>query len=211
MKKIQFNESEVRELMQDPSRVGIWLEIMRNPLVTIKELEDRLLIKKTTLYYHLNKMQKTRIVLVDKENVPNSNLSINRYSINPDFVEIFSTVMYSEISKTDPKESALFILYIFQSMIDQQIRQIMSLTPEEVSERRKLGDQVNGFLMVLPDNAESMRREVIQVIEKHNKHQPSIPYLERVMKSSHAIVLDFFNCLSRMRCDLEDHPSNNCI
>lgn len=127
-KKMQESFKLLRKVMIDPTRVGIWFEIVRKPGITAKELMKVIDIQKTAMYYHLVMLEEKKIVRVvmDKK--------VKHFFVEINFFELYEAS--KELQKDYRREFDLFGLYVINSLIQREITHINSMTEEEILARK---------------------------------------------------------------------------
>lgn len=137
--------SELIELIDDPTKISIWQEIFENKGITAKEINRRLTLKGTRIYFHLNYLEKHELILSKTRVVPNSNLLEKTYEVNN---KIFSqderekkheSINYSE----KIREILLLKTYMIISYFQQQARKLSSMTNDNL---KQLVDQGAVFI-----------------------------------------------------------------
>jgi DNA-binding transcriptional ArsR family regulator len=74
------------ELLSDPVRARIYLEVLLNKEITAQQLMDRIKISRSTMSHHLSRFVEDTVFNV---RVQESGRSVKYYSHNPDFKEEF--------------------------------------------------------------------------------------------------------------------------
>jgi predicted transcriptional regulator len=125
---IQETLNLLQELMLDPTRVTIWFEILRRPSITAKELMKVIKIKKTAMYYHLDKLE--RNVVISAETIKGQ----KHYKIIKNFFEFYERS--GEELRGMKKEFNLFSLLIVNSLVQREINRLINSSEEEVKKRK---------------------------------------------------------------------------
>ena len=126
--KIHESFNLLRKVMIDPTRVGIWFEIIRKPGITAKELMQVIDIQKTAMYYHLVKLEESKIVRVEMKK------KVKHFFVIINFFELYETS--KELKKDYQREFDLFGLYVINSLIQREITRVSSLSDEEIATRK---------------------------------------------------------------------------
>jgi len=118
----------LQKIMIDPTRVGIWFEIVRKPGVTAKDLMKVIDIQKTAMYYHLQILEEKKIVRVEIEK------KVKHFFVVINFFELYEAS--KEIQKKYRREFDLFGLYVINSLIQREITRVSSCSDEEIAKRK---------------------------------------------------------------------------
>jgi len=128
--------SEILTLVSDPINISIWFEIQRNPDIMSRTLKERLNIKGTKIYRHLNLLEDKKLIISESKIIPNKNILQKTYKVNE--------LMYSrkDVEKRNSegqplkktKETVLFSFYYTALIVNRQIIKIQSLTNQEVND-----------------------------------------------------------------------------
>jgi hypothetical protein len=126
-KEIQESVDLLMKLMLDPTRVAIWFEICRKPGIIASQLMKEINIKKTAMYYHLEKLEKNRII--GSETIK----GVKHYNIIKNFFEIYGAG--DEFIKGKKKEFRLFSLLIVNSLVQREVKRVMNSSEEDIITR----------------------------------------------------------------------------
>lgn len=125
---IQETLDLLQELMLDPTRVTIWFEILRRPSITAKELMKVIKIKKTAMYYHLDKLERNAVISAETMK------GQKHYKIIKNFFELYERS--GKELKGMKKEFNLFSLLIVNSLVQREINKLINSSEEEVKKRK---------------------------------------------------------------------------
>ena len=125
---IQETLNLLQELMLDPTRVTIWFEILRRPNITAKELMKVIKIKKTAMYYHLDKLKRNAVISAETMK------GQKHYKVIKNFFELYERS--GEELKGMKKEFNLFSLLIINSLVQREINRLINSSEEEVKKRK---------------------------------------------------------------------------
>lgn len=118
----------LQRLMLDPTRVAIWFEILRRPGITAKELMKIIKIKKTAMYYHLEKLERNAVIRTE------TTKGQKHYRVIKNFFELYERS--GEELKGVKKEFNLFSLLIVNSLVQREINRLINSSEEEVRKRK---------------------------------------------------------------------------
>ncbi|MHA1968213.1 MAG: ArsR/SmtB family transcription factor [Candidatus Hodarchaeales archaeon] len=82
------------DLLQDENRLSIFMYILVNHKVTLKQLSDQLEKGKTTVHHHIRKLEKAGIINWEEKEDDKRKLKTRYYSINND--SLFKSFTFSE-------------------------------------------------------------------------------------------------------------------
>ena len=127
---------QVLNLVNDPMKIAIWFEIMKNESITAKELSKKIGLSGTKIYYHLNQLKEQSLIITEVHQIPRSNLLQTTYSINKQIFGEEETSTRADLRK-DPlslKEALLFRLYQTIITLNKQIVELQLMDEEQVKE-----------------------------------------------------------------------------
>jgi hypothetical protein len=127
-KKIHESFSLLQEVMIDPTRVGIWFEIVRKPGITANELMTVIDIKKTAMYYHLTLLEEKKIVRVIKKK------KVKHFFVEINFFDLYEAG--KELKEGYKREVDLFGLYVINSLVQREITRVSSMSEDDLSARK---------------------------------------------------------------------------
>jgi len=136
--------------MLDSTRVAIWFEILRQPMITANELMKKIPIKKTAMYYHLNLLEEEEIIkskVVKKQKY---------FQAQMNFFELF--LASKEFLKENKREMDIFALLVINSFIQRELNKLMTMSSEEY-ELRKYPLPYSGFWFTNRDKLEQVEEE----------------------------------------------------
>ncbi|MFW9923598.1 MAG: winged helix-turn-helix domain-containing protein [Candidatus Thorarchaeota archaeon] len=145
------------KIMDDPTRVAIWFEILRSPEISAKDLMKRINIKKTAMYYHLTILEENEVIdysLIKKE---------KHYSIKYNFFDLL--VGKSADLKGKEKEVDLFFLYIINSLLQKEITKLRN-SPNTEYKREKYPIPLHGLWFCKKEKLEQIKENFYQMWNK---------------------------------------------
>ena len=148
------------DIVSDPIRAYLFIEIIRNADITPNDLKKRLMIKGSKIYFHLKKMEEYDIIEgsgTEEIKYHNQQLSRRKYRISSSLINILNQLGFEDFS--DIKQSKLFrIMNLFQlylgiALLQQKVREsngknfipsdaslaIMAFVDKEIAETIKQG------------------------------------------------------------------------
>lgn len=128
---------DILDLVNDPIKIAIWFEIMREDGITAKEISKRLDLKGTNIYYHLKHLKDNKLIISKSKVVPGTNLLEKTYNINKKFYGTEEIDLRQEIRDSPKKmrDTALFQLYLAAFAVGKQIIEITNMSNEEIKEQ----------------------------------------------------------------------------
>ena len=157
-------------LASDPLRISIWFEIQRKAGITAKEIIQKLKLEGTNIYYHLNKLERSRLIVSESKPVPKSNLLEKYYSINMAFFAPEEWKARFDIGKSKKhlKDIILYNLYFNMFLINKQIIDVQEQTNEQIQKTIDLdqyGNTVSKFVFLQKDDLPKVRAKIDEFFE----------------------------------------------
>ncbi|MCH8906095.1 MAG: hypothetical protein IH840_03315 [Candidatus Heimdallarchaeota archaeon] len=203
--KLKLTEEQITQTMKnfaDPVRMYILLEILRLPNITTNELNKKLYISGTKLFYHLNHLSKNDPPLIIEsgtEKVTN-HISRRKFTIHPEMGRIGQD-FYKNL-KQFKKTSNLISLYISNAILHQQIREVEKFATEEavgdesIPQRSKFQQSILDnpvFLMLLDEEyAQEMRRGIREVMNKCSMRYQNMSLTEALRQCTFVSVAGIY-------------------
>ncbi|MHA1346156.1 MAG: winged helix-turn-helix domain-containing protein [Candidatus Heimdallarchaeaceae archaeon] len=124
------------DMVSDPIKIEIWDEIQRGVNLTAKELAKKLNLKKTNIYYHLNQLEESKLIVSENHILPGKNLLQKTYKINEEIYSSKEFMARKEIGENleRAREVFLFQFYLVVMHLNRKILQISEMTNEEVKD-----------------------------------------------------------------------------
>ncbi len=181
------------DLVSDPIKIEIWDEIQRGVNLTAKELSKKLNLKKTNIYYHLNQLEESRLIVSENHILPGKNLLQKTYKINEEIYSPKEFKVRRELYETQERmrEAFLFQYYIVVMHLNRKILQVSEMTNEEVKELIKQDKHSYAKVHYIRDNDVALVRETFDVLvsaitEKHREDTSPTGIWEEI---THAMIL----------------------
>ncbi|NHJ39492.1 MAG: helix-turn-helix transcriptional regulator [Asgard group archaeon] len=127
IEEIQESVDLLMKFMLDPTRVAIWFEITRIPGIIASQLMKAINIKKTAMYYHLDKLEESCII--ESEIIK----GVKHYKVAKNFFKLYGAGDEYIIGKK--KEFRLFSLLIINSLVQREVKRVMNSTEEDIITR----------------------------------------------------------------------------
>ncbi|MBD3192628.1 MAG: helix-turn-helix domain-containing protein [Candidatus Heimdallarchaeota archaeon] len=135
MTDLQISDT-ILDLGKDPQKVSLWLEILRNPGITAKELKSEIKMEGTAIYYHLKKLEETGLIETKTEQVEGTNLVQKRFYVSSHFFDEKKKGILAKKARENPQKAELLELYLMVSLLNRRIQKITQMTTEEYKEQR---------------------------------------------------------------------------
>ena len=125
------------ELLSDPVRARIYLEVLINDEITAQQLMKRIKISRSTMSHHLSRFVEGKVFNV---RIPDKGRSVKFYSHNPDFKEELiiegndSTALKNRILFL---ESASAHLHVISSLLQERADQIRTTKKKSTTPKPK--------------------------------------------------------------------------
>ncbi len=180
-------------MVSDTIKIEIWDEIRRGVNITAKELAKKLNLKKTNIYYHLNQLEESRLIVSENHILPGKNLLQKTYKINEETYSPKEFKIRRELYETQERmrEAFLFQYHIVVMHLNRKILQISKMTNEEVKELIKQDKHSLAKFLYIRDNDVALVREtfdslVSTIFEKHREDTSPAEIWEDI---THAMIL----------------------
>ncbi len=181
------------DMVSDPIKIEIWDEIQRGVNLTAKELAKKLNLKKTNIYYHLNQLEDSRLIVSENHILPGKNLLQKTYKINEEIYSPKEFKVRKELYETQERmrEAFLFQYHIVVMHLNRKILQISKMSNEEVKELIKQDKHSLAKILYIRDDDVALVREtfdslVSTIFEKHRKDTSPAEIWEDI---THAMIL----------------------
>ena len=133
------------DIVSDPIRAYLFIEILRNQDITPNDLKKRLMIKGSKIYFHLKKMEEHNIIEgsgTEEIEYHNQQLSRRKYRISSFLIKNLNRHFadFSEIKRSNLfKIMNLFQLYLGIAFLQQKVRESVNKSKKN-SERESESD-----------------------------------------------------------------------
>ncbi|MFX0052697.1 MAG: winged helix-turn-helix transcriptional regulator [Candidatus Hermodarchaeota archaeon] len=188
MKSTEIADSMVK-LVNNPVKISLWFEILRNPGITAKELQQKLRMKGTAIYYHLQQLEESRLIQIQTKQV--RNFIQKEYHISEEFVEDKETGALKIMAEKYPREVALFELYLMASMINKQIQRLTKDQEEDLDIER---EDSFGELLLIDERLVGKIREKYEEIKTLMRAQArDASFQELSQQASHGVIIGCYS------------------
>ena len=85
--KIGKDAFQIFKVLKDDSRLAIFLLLMINKKMTLKQISDALEKGKTTMHHHIRRLEEERIVVWEEDEEDKKKLKTRFYSLNQNFLQ----------------------------------------------------------------------------------------------------------------------------
>jgi hypothetical protein len=175
------------KLVKDPVKITLWFEILRNPGITAKQLQKKLGMKGTTIYYHLQQLDEGRLIDIHTKQV--RNFIQKQYFISDEFIKDKEADSLRIMAKKYPREVALFELYLMSSVINKQIQR---LTRDEGRDSDISNQDFFGELFLIDEETvDDIREKYDEIKELIGAKSQNKSFQDLSMTASHGII---FGC-----------------
>ncbi len=187
MKSNEIAESMVK-LVNDPVKISLWFEILRYPGITAKQLQKRLRMKGTAIYYHLKQLEESRLIHIHTKQV--RNFIQKEYKISNEFVEDKESGTLKIMAEKYPREVALFELYLMSSLINKQIQRLTKNQDEDLDIERR--DSFGELLLIDEKIVGKIRGKYDEIRKLVKTQSKNASFQELSMKASHGVIIGCF-------------------
>lgn len=185
-----YDSAKVIELMSDPIRLAIVLELMRNPGATSIEIKSKLNLPGSRIYYYLNQLADQQVIEESDTEKLSRHMSRRKFKLNEWFIEIFEE-LDKEFHKGEYRKAFYLFQIHFAIMILNQQARLLEKIPEatftETMETLNLPYQQFFFVTkdTLPIINSSHQEVMNQIHEKSKNHAKMI---DLIKDASHVAI-----------------------
>jgi DNA-binding MarR family transcriptional regulator len=188
---LEMESSEIADsmvkLVKDPVKITLWFEILRNPGITAKQLQKKLGMKGTTIYYHLQQLEENKLIDIHTKQV--RNFIQKQYNISDEFMEEKESDSLKIMAKKYPKEVALFELYLMSSLINKQIQRLTRDQNEDLDISNQ--DSFGELLLIDEEIVNDIREKYDEIKKLIGAQSRNKSFQTLSMKASHGVI---FGC-----------------
>lgn len=174
---------ELLSLADDPTKLLCWWVILTKPGISVDEIRDKTNVKGNKIYYHLQRLEAKKLVMVEVEGVPSSNLTRKTYYPTEDlFLAKKNGTLASQVS---PRDTILFELVLMIGLLTSQVRSL-----ERDSETTQDSfDNVFGEVLLYPkEDAAEVRRHFDELKALARKAEEKHGTKKILSKADQAVV-----------------------
>jgi hypothetical protein len=156
----------IHKLIDDPKSMAIWSEILINPRITAKSIENTLNIGKSILYTRLNNLEQNNVIVsetIEKQTEKKSRVFENVFSISQKFIDAYKEKIES-IKIEYVRDYRLFYLYFINSIIQREIRILSKKSNEEVRKVIQEEKHLFGSFMSFNDEEHEIAQKKVQKV-----------------------------------------------
>ncbi|MCE7735278.1 MAG: hypothetical protein GPJ54_10400 [Candidatus Heimdallarchaeota archaeon] len=174
----------IQTMADDPLLTKLLFSILRNPGITAKKIKKSFpKLKGTSIYYYLNILTEKNFVIVESEQLPNTNLIQKKYQLNPN---LFNKEFVDELRAGTDRNSILMSLFLAQQVINNQIHKILSMDDETFSEFAKQEQikMISGFALekTMPDTIVTKYEEIYPLLQRESSNKLGETFGERAQQ-----------------------------
>jgi len=118
------------DLVSDPIRAYLFIEIVRNPGITPNNLKKRLMLKGSKIYFHLKKMEEYDIIEgsgTEEVEYHNQQLSRRKYEVSKSIFKILNQLAFNDFINLNQSKiyqiMYLLQLYLGVAFLQQKVRE----------------------------------------------------------------------------------------
>ena len=175
------------KLVKDPVKITLWFEILRNPDITAKQLQQKLGMKGTAIYYHLQQLEESKLIDIHIKRV--RNFIQKQYSISDAFIKDKESDSLKIMAEKYPKEVRLFELYLMSSLINKQIQRLTRDPDKELPINNH--DSFGEVLLIDEELVENIREKYDEIKQLLGAKSKNKSFQELSKKASHGVI---FGC-----------------
>ena len=129
-----YDSTKIMQMMSDPNKLAIVLELLRNPGATSADIKRKLSMPGSRIYYYLNQLTENNIIEDFETEKITDYLSRRKFRITEWFSQIFI-----QLDKDFHKKGNLKMFFIFQlqmniAILTQQLRSLENIPENEFDE-----------------------------------------------------------------------------
>jgi DNA-binding transcriptional ArsR family regulator len=177
------------KLVNDPVKITLWFEILRNPGITARQLQKKLGMKGTTIYYHLQQLEGSRLIDITSKRV--RNFIHKEYNISGEFIGDKESGALKVMAEKYPREVAIFELYLMVSIINRQIHRLIKNQDENKDLRKQ--DSFGEVLLIDEKIVGKIREKYHEIRMLIKEQSEDASFQELSMKASHGVIIGCFN------------------
>ena len=184
METTEIADSMVK-LVKDPVKITLWFEILRNPGITAKQLQKKLGMKGTAIYYHLQQLEENRLIVIHTKQV--RNFIQKQYNISDKFIKDKESDSLKIMAEKYPQVIALFELYLMSSLINKQIQRLTRGHKDLDSYQDSFGE----LLLIDEETVDKIREKYDEIKKLIGIQSKNKSFQEITMNASHGVI---FGC-----------------
>ncbi|MFX1506573.1 MAG: winged helix-turn-helix transcriptional regulator [Promethearchaeota archaeon] len=190
-----YDSTKILNLMNDPNKLAIILELLRKPGATSAEIKRKLSMPGSRIYYYLNQLTDNRIIEEFETEKITEHLSRRKFRITKWFNDIFIQ-LDEEFHKQD--SSKMFFLFQLQIMIAILTQHLRSL--EKIPEHQ-FNDYINNLNIPYQQIFFIDKESLSKVNSKHKEvkdslfqsHEKYKTMIDIIRNSSHFAIFGAFS------------------
>ena len=132
-----YDSAKVIELMSDPIRLAIVLELMRNPGATSIEIKSKINLPGSRIYYYLNQLADQQIIEEADTEKLSRHMSRRKFRISEWFIKIFEELDREFHEGEYRRASHLFQIHYAIMVLNQQARLLEKISEVKFKELMK--------------------------------------------------------------------------
>ena len=190
-----YDSTKILNMMNDPNKLAITLELLRKPGATSAEIKRKLSMPGSRIYYYLNQLTDNNIIEEFETEKITNHLSRRKFRITKWFIDIFAQ-LDEEFHKQS--SSKMFFLFQLQMMIAVLTQHLRSL--EKVPEHQ-FNDHIN-TLNIPFQQIFFIDKESLSIVNSKHKeikdslfqaHEKNKTMVDIIRNSSHFAIFGAFS------------------
>ena len=185
-----YDSAKVIELMSDPIRLSIVLELIRNPGATSIEIKRKINLPGSRIYYYLNQLADQQVIEEADTEKLSRHMSRRKFKISEWFINIFEE-LDKEFHKGEYRRAFhLFQIHFAIMILNQQARLLEKMSEANYIETMKTSNlPYQQLFFVTKDTLpiiSNSHQEITTQIHQKSEHHASM--IDLIKDSSHLAI-----------------------
>lgn len=190
-----YDSTKIFNMMSDPNKLAIILELLRKPGATSAEIKKKLSMPGSRIYYYLNQLTDNKIIEEFETEKLTDHLSRRKFRITKWFNDVFIQLDEEFHKQGNLKISFLFQLQIMIAILTQQLRSLEKIPENEFDDYiSSLNIPYQQFFFIDKESlptVNSKHKEIQDLLFKsHEKHETMI---DIIRNSTHLAIFGAFS------------------
>ncbi len=190
-----YDSTKIFNLMSDPNKLAIVLELLRKPGATSAEIKRKLSMPGSRIYYYLNQLTENKIIEEFETEKLTDHLSRRKFRVSKWFNEIFIQLDEEFHKQGRLKMFFLFQLQIMIAILTQQLRSLEKIPENEFDDHiSSLNIPYQQFFFIDEDSlsaVNSKHKEIKDLLFKsHERHETMV---DIIRNSTHLAIFGAFS------------------
>ena len=190
-----YDSTKIFDMMSDPNKLAIILELLRKPGATSAEIKRKLSMPGSRIYYYLNQLTDNNIIEEFETEKLTDHLSRRKFRVTKWFNDIFIQLDEEFHKQSSLKISFLFQLQIMIAVLTQQLRSLEKIPENEFNDYiSRVNIPYQQFFFIDKESlpvVNSRHNEIKNLLFKsHEKHKTMV---DIIRNSTHLAIFGAFS------------------